>query len=452
MLKRKERPYFTPNDPEFMGKDDSESIQNAVDKAAELGVNQVVIPRINARTGEEAWYIQRTIKLPSNMTIKLDNCYMEQKQSAYCQMFTNTLAHEQEGNLPENEEHDIQILGIGNVTLSGGKPNGLLERTSRRNGLPSIWKNHIIYFHNTRNIVIENIRVTHQRWWGITFLFCRYVRLSNIDISVIPHVSNQDGIDLRRGCNNFIIENITGRSGDDTVALTNISNPFEEIWAVEGRDPDTHDIVIRNIKSDSNYCFPLRLLNHDGNRMYNISIDGIYDVSQPERRQKPGAAVCIGSALYWSHRPAKLGETRNISINNISSRGETAILISNNLADSYISNIKTFSDNTDVIKTLGPVAELKNVVIDGVFSNTNQVNMADDSPYPEPMGSILNFEEATGGENIMVRNVFAKKLGVGFKLGKNVKVEAENIHVETLGTMLRKGEGCSLTLDGQEVE
>ena len=38
MLKLKERAYFTPNDPEFMGADDSESIQNAVDKAVELGV------------------------------------------------------------------------------------------------------------------------------------------------------------------------------------------------------------------------------------------------------------------------------------------------------------------------------------------------------------------------------------------------------------------------------
>ena len=452
MLKLKERPYFTPNDPEFMGADDSESIQNAVDKASELGVNQVVIPRINARTGEEAWYIQRTIKLPSNMTIKLDNCYMEQKQSAYCQMFTNSLAHEQESKLPENEEHDIRILGIGNVILSGGKPNGLLERTSGRNGLPSIWRNHIMYFHNASNIVIENLRITHQRWWGITFLFCHHVRLSNIDISVIPHVSNQDGIDLRRGCNNFIIENITGRSGDDTVALTNISNPFEEVWAVQGADPDTHDIVIRNIKSDSNYCFPLRLLNHDGNRMYNISIDGIYDVSKPENKQKPGAALCIGSALYWSHRPAKMGETRNISVNNLSSRGEAAVLISNCLADSYFSNIKTFSDNTDVIKTLGPVAELKNVVIDGVFSDTNQVNMADDTPYEKPTGSILNLEQATGGENIVVRNVFAKTMGTAFNLGKNVQVEAENINIDTLGAMAKLGEGCSLTLDGKVVE
>ena len=451
MLELKERPYFTPNDPEFMGNDDSESIQNAVDKASELGVNQVVIPRINARTGEAAWYIQRTIKLPSNMTVKLDNCYMEQCQSAYCQMFTNSLAHEQEGKLAENEQHDIVISGIGNVTLSGGKPNGLLERTSGRNGLPSIWRNHIIYFHNTRNIVIENIRIREQRWWGITFLFCRFCRLSNIDISVIPHVSNQDGIDLRRGCNNFIIENITGRSGDDTIALTNISNIYEEVWAVQGMDPDTHDIIIRNIKSDSNYCFPLRLLNHDGNKMYNITVDGIYDVSKPENKQRPGAAVCIGSALYWSHRPAKLGETRNISINNISSRGEAAILISNNLADSYISNVKAFSDNTDIIKTTGKCADLKNVVFDGLFSDTNQVNMVDDTPFAEPTGCILNFENATSGENVIVRNVFANKLGVAFNLGKNVNVEAENINIDTLGTMVVKGEGSSLTLDGKKV-
>ena len=451
MSELKERSYFTPNDPEFMGSDDAESIQNAVDKASELGVNQVLIPRMNARTNEPAWYISRTILLPSNMTIKLDNCYMEQSHSAYCQMFTNTLAHEKEGRLPENEQHDIVISGIGNVILSGGKPNGLLERTSGRNGLPSIWKNHIIYFHNTRNIVIENIRIRDQRWWGICFLFCSHCRLSNIDISVIPHVGNQDGIDLRRGCNNFIIENITGRSGDDLIALTNISNAYETICAVEGRDPDTHDIVIRNVKGDSNYCFMLRLLNHDGNKMYNISVDGLYDVSKPESKQRPGAAVCIGSHLYWSERPGELGETRNISFNNISSRGEAAVLISNNLSDSYFSNIKTFGDNCDIIKTIGARADLKNVVFDGLFSNTDQVDMIDDTPYAEPAGSILNFECATSGENIVVKNVFANNLGVGFHLGKDVKVAAENINIETLGTMLVKHEGSSLILDGKEV-
>ena len=97
------------------------------------------------------------------------------------------------------------------------------------------------------------------------------------------------------------------------------------------------------------------------------------------------------------------------------------------------------------------MAELKNVVIDGVFSETNQVNMADDTPYEKPTGCILNLEQATGGENIVVRNVFAKTLGTAFNLGKNVQVEAENIHVETLGAMAKLGEGCRLTLDGEEV-
>ena len=451
MQELKKRSYFTPNDPEFMGKDDAESIQNAVDMASKLGVNRVVIPRLNARTQSPQWRIKRTILLPSHMTIILDNCYMEQCQSAYCQMFTNSLAHEVEGRLAENEQHDIIISGVGNVTLSGGKPNGLLERTSGRNGLPSIWRNHILYFHNARNIVIENIRIKDQRWWGICFLYCSHCRLSNIDISVIPHVGNQDGIDLRRGCNNFIIENITGRSGDDLIALTNISNAYETICAVEGKDPDTHDIIIRNVKGDSNYCFMLRLLNHDGNRMYNISVDGLYDVSKPESKQRPGAAICIGSHLYYSVRPGELGETRNISVSNISSRGEAAVLISNNLSDSCFSNIKTFGDNNSIIQTTGLRGDLKNVVFDGLFSDTDQVDMADETPYAEPVGSILNFASATSGENIVVKNVFAKKLGIGFHLGKNVKVEAENIHIETQKTMLIKGEGASLTLDGKEL-
>ena len=52
---------ITPNQPEVMADDDSRSIQNAIALAKETGVNRVVIPRVNARTGEALWQIARTV-------------------------------------------------------------------------------------------------------------------------------------------------------------------------------------------------------------------------------------------------------------------------------------------------------------------------------------------------------------------------------------------------------
>lgn len=65
-----------------------------------------------------------------------------------------------------------------------------------------------------------------------------------------------DGIDLRMGCHDFEIENITGRTGDDTIALTAIAGVMETAAIVDGRSGDIRNVKIRNVLSD-----PFMLLN-----------------------------------------------------------------------------------------------------------------------------------------------------------------------------------------------
>ena len=66
--------FYTPNNTECIGRTDSVSIQRAVDKASESGLDTVVIPRYNLRTGKNIWIIDETILLPSCMTIILEGC------------------------------------------------------------------------------------------------------------------------------------------------------------------------------------------------------------------------------------------------------------------------------------------------------------------------------------------------------------------------------------------
>ena len=60
---------------------------------------------------------------------------------------------------------------------------------------------------------------------------------------------NQDGINLRNGCSEIAIENISGQTGDDMIALSAIDVPRMDEWEylVQGRDDDIHDISIRNV-------------------------------------------------------------------------------------------------------------------------------------------------------------------------------------------------------------
>ena len=122
--------FISCNQTELFADCDSDTIQNAISAAIEDGCRKVVIPRYNLRTDSTEWRISKTIEIPSEMTIILDNCYMVQETGTYDNMFRNSNALNEKHTL-ESQQHDINILGVGNVHLSGGEPNGLLERTAR---------------------------------------------------------------------------------------------------------------------------------------------------------------------------------------------------------------------------------------------------------------------------------------------------------------------------------
>ena len=115
------RLVFTPNDADLIGKNDSESIQNAVNKAAELGVNKVTIPRYNRRSDSMQWIITESIKLPSYMIVVLDNCHLTLAKGSYCNIFTNSECYTQEGATLEGEQEGIRLIGEGNVIFDGGE-------------------------------------------------------------------------------------------------------------------------------------------------------------------------------------------------------------------------------------------------------------------------------------------------------------------------------------------
>lgn len=76
-------------------KDDSFTIQTLIDRAYESKENKAVIPRINPRTGEDLWEINKTIFLPSDFTLVLDSCHLRMADDVYCNMFCNKHAYDE---------------------------------------------------------------------------------------------------------------------------------------------------------------------------------------------------------------------------------------------------------------------------------------------------------------------------------------------------------------------
>ena len=270
------------SDERFWGADDSQTIQNAVDYAAEIGFGQVIIPRFNDRTGQPLWDLPRAVLLPSDMTIVLDNCHIRHADDTMDNLFRNRNMWTELGGTIEGEQHDIHIIGRGNAWVDGGKHNGIFEQHLRDD--PDKYKSMLyqtpITFANVRRVEVRGIRFHETRYWALCFHCCCWGTVSDLHIENSGLYENQDGVNLRIGCEFFTIQNITGWTGDDVVALTALPEGRSKPHIVSGKSVDIHDVTIRNIIASSHGCGLVRMLCENGAREYNITIDNVKDTTQ----------------------------------------------------------------------------------------------------------------------------------------------------------------------------
>lgn len=365
---------LTPNDAGLMGTDDSASIQAAVDRAAETGVGQVVIPRDNARTGKEGWMIGRTILLPSDMTVVLDGACLSMADGVYENFFRNANMWTAEGRTIAGEQRGIRILGRNGAKLDGAKANDLCEGTSLTEGRPYVRRNVPILMSNVRDFEVSGLRIENHRYWGLCFDYCRSGRIADLVFVARYDRRNQDGVNLRNGCADISIEDISGQTGDDMVALSAIDRPRTDAYdtTVEGKCPDIVRVTIRNIRGAAVGHPLVALRNGNGARLADISIEGVEDtdfIAAGNEQDRPRyALIRIGNGMYWTTRPASLGEVANITIRDVvCSKSVLGIVINGTLKDSRISDVVCSGPCAAAVSTAGPVwggagATLENVV------------------------------------------------------------------------------------------
>lgn len=359
--------YLTPND--FQGSD-VERINQALQAAAGTG-KRVVIPRHNCSGGErDLWLLDSAILVPGDTTLELDNCHL--KLSDQCRDNFIRSANCGVGIAEIEPLRGIHIYGVGNVLLEGadhpratgdgGKTLG--ERTyGTDTGVDAEsqtgdWRNIGILMAFVEDFSVENLSMKDSHCWGISLERCAHGVVRDLDFAssgtkVIDGgkqtILNQDGVDLRLGCHDILIDNISGYSGDDLIALTAIPNPdgapaggLKSTMVSctqdrgEGLDAIRH-VIIRNVRG---YCrgghHIVRFLNTPGVQMHDIMLDGLIDTSPSDMRCR--AAVKIGDHHYGGG-VAPLGSTSRFIVNNVISRSEHTIMIGGSLCDSIISNV-----------------------------------------------------------------------------------------------------------------
>lgn len=358
---------------------DSDMINAAIRDSVKSG-QIVVIPKNNERTGKDVWDITKTIKFHNDVTLILNNCHLRLGDGAVCPMFTNANC-----DLPlnkKNRQKNITVKGIGGALLDGGVHNGIYEKNGIVRKVPQktdykATQNTMMQFKNVENLVVEGIHIKDQRYWGIALSMVSYSRISNIRFSSDSNVPNQDGVDLLLGCHNVVVENISGCVGDNLIAICAITTTDSFIGLTDEREGDIRNITIRNVMGYGvGGCALIRLLNHDGYKLYNIRIDNVIETSPwsdkdavvaqnpdlliktdnegniiPWKRVVPGeqgyrteAAILIGESYWYNKSKAKPGDTFGISVSNVMTHSRFALWINNTLQDSFFDNIRVFGN------------------------------------------------------------------------------------------------------------
>ena len=371
----KQDPTITPN--QFKGSD-IQRIQSAINKAKGT-TNKVVIPEQNSN-GTNVWLIDSAILLPSNMTVILDNSTIQLSDKCRDNIFRSDNVGE--GITEVKWNYNIAIIGIGDATLKGAKnprstgdggktlvldskfdhPEYGISKTSygtdagkegrRQRG---DWRNHGILMGYVNGYKLKNFNIEKPHCWAITNERVINAEISDIRIYNPPeitingetlYVPNKDGINLRQGCKNFRINNITGVTGDDFIAMTllGIHSSVRDAGVLTSSmattrdynspEDDIENIFITNVTCKTkNRGVAIRAIDYAS--VHHVYINGLITqtIAGFERLNN---SMLVGGMGYGS--PSLPGKINNIFAMNIMGNGKSLIHIEENIADCCFMN------------------------------------------------------------------------------------------------------------------
>lgn len=288
--------------------------------------------------------------------------------------------------------NNISIIGVGDATLKGAdnpRSTGDGARTlvlTPQKGRVSYgsdagkegrkqkgdWRNIMILMAYVDGFKLKNVTIKNSHAWAVSF-----ERTLNADISDITFdlpeeqivngdkvvVHNRDGIDLRQGCKNFRINNISGNTEDDFIALSNLGTDNHERYIGDlnstmvtpsgwhGTQDDIEQITITNITCRSNTrAIAIRATDSAG--VHHIYINGVIAKTRFNN-------MLIGGKGYG--KPSLPGMINNIFAMNLMGDGNALILIESPIANcQFMNGIYTGTAPNPVVYTIDK-ANTKNV-------------------------------------------------------------------------------------------
>jgi len=326
---------------------DSDNIDAMIADACAPGGSRKVTLGKNPHRPDGVWMTTRAILLPDDFTLQLDGCRVELAPGTRDNIIRNVGAS---GYRRVTPNRNIRVLGKNGAVLCGGKDNHYApNRSGDWNGWPAIG----ILLCAVTDYELAGFTLEETQCWGISQENgCARGWVHDIDFRDSNKMRNQDGIDVRKGCHDILIENITGVCGDDVVALTALRKPHGTprtkgfpacqiggYWPE--KDDDVYNVTIRNVRARCSGGHGIvRLLVQDGIKMHHVCVSNVVEtVDVTKGEHACFATVRIGDVNYWTIRRNEMGEMHHISVTDVKSASDVGVWIKGPLADSVITGI-----------------------------------------------------------------------------------------------------------------
>ena len=403
------------NPNQFKGTD-SERIEQSIAAVKTRGGGKIVISRREDEDGRDFWLLDRAILLDSNMTLVIDNCTL--KLSDNCRDNFIRSANCGIGIRDVRKVHDIHVIGIGNALLQGADKPRSTGDSAKLLGIPSYnhgapggprsygtdagkenerpkgdWRNIGILLAYLERFSVSHLTIRDSHAWAMSHEHCSNGFLSHLRFEStakklidgrIEYFLNQDGIDLRQGCHDIIIENITGHTGDDLIALTTIGDGKTSAGEISSTmvagtlptdDDDISHIIIRDVLGHSaGHCQTVRFLNSNGTKIHDIVLENLMDDSTSE--EGSNVTVLIGDQNPAWGGVTPLGDTFGFILNNIHAHGNHCIKIAGSLSDSMISNVINHNPDAPPISYESGMEYTRRLTL----TNLHSIGCQDDAP------------------------------------------------------------------------
>ena len=341
---------------------DSDAIARRIAAACADGSRAVALAK-NAASADGAWRLTRAILVPDDFTLVFDGCRVELADGVQDNLVRNAGAAE--GRCRPNR--GIRILGRNGAVLSGGVRN---HYRPRRSGDPNGWRSVGILLCDVSDYEVGGFAMEETQCWAISQERCCRGRVHDIAFGSTDRMFNQDGVDLRKGCHDVVVENISGSTGDDAVALTAYRDPPGSAprygMQIGGNDDrgeadDVYNVTIRNVRAKSAGGHGVvRLLACDGIRMHHVTVEDVVDTASGADR-RPQATIRLGDVNYHKTRRCAMGEMHHVTVRNVKASGPVAVWLKGPLADSEIIGIEAIPGG----KKYDITAPTERVTLDG---------------------------------------------------------------------------------------